>query len=281
MVKGVFSEWQPHYAERRIATFPVNADKKPAIRRWNQITLKGSTRLAERFHEANAFGFQLGPKSQITALDIDSQSEAILADALTCHGNTPFIVRTGGGYHAYYSHAGERRLIRPYNDKPVDILGGGFVVAPPSVSQKGPYQQARHSDTCDDLLDVMRTRNMDCEPLLRDDVIIATAKSAWRYEQEGTNLVGRGRSVVTPHAVIDVLIGESQDAFILLTLLQRHHWGRNFVLANAMADQLGWSRKRFAATRALLESLGFIKLVAPANFQFPASYRLGAWGGRI
>ena len=324
MVKGVFSEWQPHYAERRIATFPVNADKKPAIRRWNQITLKGSTRLAERFHEANAFGFQLGPKSQITALDIDSQSEAILADALTCHGNTPFIVRTGGGYHAYYSHAGERRLIRPYNDKPVDILGGGFVVAPPSVSQKGPYQiiagtlddlvnlppihvvlddlraearipegkrnntlfrfaleQARHSDTCDDLLDVMRTRNMDCEPPLRDDVIIATAKSAWRYEQEGTNLVGRGRSVVTPHAVIDVLIGESQDAFILLTLLQRHHWGRNFVLANAMADQLGWSRKRFAATRALLESLGFIKLVAPANFRFPASYRLGAWGGRI
>lgn len=149
MDKGVFSEWQPLYAERRIATFPVGADKKPAIKRWNQITLRGSARLAERFHEADAFGFQLGPKSQITALDVDSQDEAVLADALSYHGDTPFIVRTGGGYHAYYGYAGERRLIRPYNDKPVDILGGGFVVAAPSVSRKGAYQII--SGTLDDL----------------------------------------------------------------------------------------------------------------------------------
>jgi hypothetical protein len=324
MAKGVFSEWQPHYAERRIATFPVNADKKPAIRQWNQITLRGSARLAGRFQDADAFGFQLGQKSQITALDVDTQDETILADALTCHGDTPFIVRTGGGYHAYYSYAGERRLIRPYHDKPVDILGGGFVIAPPSESAKGTYQiisgtlddlaslppihvvldglradaripegkrndtifrfaleQARHSDTFDDLLDVLRTRNMDCEPQLCDDVLISTAKSAWRCEQEGRNLVGRGRSVVTPHAVIDDLIGKSQDAFVLLTLLHRHHWGRNFVLANAMAGQLGWTRKRFAAARALLEMLGFIQLAASASFRSPAVYRLGAWGGRF
>jgi Bifunctional DNA primase/polymerase, N-terminal/Primase C terminal 1 (PriCT-1) len=323
VVKGVFSEWQPLYAESRIATFPVNADKRPAIRRWNQITLRGSARLAERFHEADAFGFQLGPKSRITALDIDSQDEAILADALTYHGDTPFIVRTGGGYHAYYSYAGERRLIRPYNDKPVDILGGGFVVAPPSVSAKGTYQiicgnlddlanlppihvvldglrhdtripegkrnntlfrfaleQARHSDTYDSLLDVMRTRNMDCEPPLPDEVIITTAKSAWRYEQDGRNLVGRGRAVVTPHSVVDELIGESQDAFVLFSLLQRHHWGRNFVLANAMADQLGWTRKRFAAARVRLQRRGFIQLVMPASYRTPAVYRLGAWGGQ-
>jgi hypothetical protein len=90
---------------------------------------------------------------------------------------------------------------------------------------------------------------MDCEPQLTDDVLISTAKSAWRYEREGRNLVGRARSVVTPHSVIDELIGEHQDAFVLLTLFQRYHWGRSFVLANAMADQLGWSRKRFAAAR--------------------------------
>ena len=324
MVKGVFAEWQPHYAERRIATFPVNADKKPVIRRWNQVTLRGSSRLAERFHEADAFGFQLGPKSQITALDIDSQDEPILADALNKHGDTPFIVRTGGGYHAYYSYGGERRHIRPYHNKPIDILGGGFVIAPPSISEKGVYQiiagtlddlanlppihvvlddlraearipegkrnntlfrialeQARHSDTFDALLDIIRTRNMDCEPQLADDVLISTAKSAWRYEQEGRNLVGRGRSVVTPHSVIDELIGESQDAFVLLTLLQRHHWGRSFVLANAMADQLGWTRKRFAATRTLLETRGFIQLVAPASFRSPAVYRFAAWDGRF
>ena len=49
--------------------------------------------------------------------------------------------------------------------------------------------------------------------------------------------------MVTPHSVVDALIGENQDAFVLFSLLQRHHWGRNFVLANAMADQLGWTRK--------------------------------------
>ena len=64
-MKGIFSEWQPLYAERHIATFPVNADKRPAIRRWNQITLTGSARLAERFHETNAFGFQLGPNPKL------------------------------------------------------------------------------------------------------------------------------------------------------------------------------------------------------------------------
>jgi hypothetical protein len=122
---------------------------------------------------------------------------------------------------------------------------------------------------------------MDCETPLLDDVIIATTRSAWRYEQEGRNLVGRGRAVVTPHAVVDELIGESQDAFVLLTLLQRHHWGRNFVLANAMADQLGWTRKRFAAARTLLQTFGFIQLVVPASFRSPALYRLGAWGGQF
>jgi hypothetical protein len=115
-----------------------------------------------------------------------------------------------------------------------------------------------------------------------DDVIVSTANSAWRYEQEGRNLIGRGRAVVTPHALIDELIGESQDAFILLTLLQRHHWGRSFVLANAMADQLGWTRKkRFASARTLLHALGFIQIVAPASFRAPAFYRLGAWGGQF
>ena len=122
---------------------------------------------------------------------------------------------------------------------------------------------------------------MDCEPQLSEDVIGSTANSAWRYEQEGRNLIGRGRAVVTPHALIDELIGESQDAFILLTLLQRHHWGRSFVLANAMADRLGWTRKRFAAARTLLQALGFIQMVTPANFRSPAIYRLGAWGGQF
>jgi hypothetical protein len=103
----------------------------------------------ETFSGSRRLWLSARAKIQITALDIDSNDESILADALSEHGDTPFIVRTGGGYHAYYSYAGERRLIRPYREKPVDILGGGFVVAAPSISQKGRYQIV--AGTLDDL----------------------------------------------------------------------------------------------------------------------------------
>jgi hypothetical protein len=286
--------------------------------------LSGSGKLAQRFTRANALGFQPGPRSRVTVLDIDTHDDAILSEALREHGETPFIVRTGGGYHAYYRHAGERRHVRPYENKPVDILGGGYVVAPPSISIKGAYEiiegtlddlanlpplhvvldglrterhpirvgernntlyrfaleQAVHADDFDTLLDVMRTRNMDCETPLPDSSIVSTTNSAWRCEQEGRNLVGRGRAVVTPHSLIDELIGESQDAFILHTLLKRHHWGRDFAVANAMADQLGWTRKRFADARKILLERGYLRVVRAGGFRFPALFRLVAWGGQ-
>jgi Bifunctional DNA primase/polymerase, N-terminal/Primase C terminal 1 (PriCT-1) len=321
---GIFTKWQPHYAERRIATFPVGNDKKPQIRRWNQLGLTGSAKLAQRFTESNAFGFQPGPRSRVTVLDVDTHDENILSDALSEHGETPFIVRTGGGYHAYYRHNGERRHIRPFHEKPIDILGGGFIVAPPSIAEKGTYQliagtlddlanlppihlvldklraeariyagtrndtlfilaleQARYADEFDALLDAMRTRNMDCEPQMPDADVVKVAQSAWRYEQEGRNLIGRGRSLVTTHSLIDELIGESQDAFILFTLLRRHHWGRDFVAANAMADQLGWTRKRFAEARGVLVLLGLIEEVIPAGYRTPAVFKFGVRGGQI
>ena len=155
---GVFTKWQPHYAEKRIVTFPVGEDKKPQIRRWNRLGLSGSAKLAHCFREANAFGFQPGPQSRVTVLDIDSSDDAVLLDALSEHGETPFIVRTGGGYHAYYRHRGERRLIRPYPKKPIDVLGGGYVVAPPSISAKGQYEII--AGTLDDLANLHQS--MSC-----------------------------------------------------------------------------------------------------------------------
>jgi hypothetical protein len=324
MTEGIFTKWQPHYAEKRIATFPVGTDKRPLVRRWNRIGLSASGRLAERFTEANAFGFQPGPRSLVTVLDIDTHDDALLAEALREHGETPFIVRTGGGYHAYYRHAGERRHVRPYENKPLDVLGAGLVVAPPSISSKGQYEiiagtlddlsslppihlvldelrvnssriligkrndtlyrfaleQAAYSDDFDSLLDLMRTRNMDCETPLPDSSILSITKSAWRCEQEGRNLVGRGRAVVTPHSLIDELVEESQDAFILYTLLKRHHWGRDFAVANAMAEQLGWTRKRFAVARNILLRRGLLGLVRVGGFRFPPLFRLVAWGGQ-
>ena len=118
-------------AEKGIATLPVGDDKKPRTKGTPRTRLRGSRKLAENFSEANAFGF--GPGQQLrrcTVVGISTHfTEALLAGAQRLYGPSPIIVQTGGGYHAWYKHRGERRLIRPNPDKPIDILGGGFVVA--------------------------------------------------------------------------------------------------------------------------------------------------------
>ena len=141
-----FRDWQPRYAAHGIATFPVRVGhdgKVPAIRGWQRVGLPGSVKLGRKFADADAFGFCPGRASRLTILDVDSTDERTLADALDYHGPSPIIVRSGAGNHqAWYRWRGEGRLIRPDGDPkwPIDILGGGFVVAPPSRGTKSNYQ---------------------------------------------------------------------------------------------------------------------------------------------
>jgi bifunctional DNA primase/polymerase-like protein/primase-like protein len=143
---GLFPRSQPAWAEQKVATFPVTVTaevKKPGIRGYGKVGLRASRELAAKrqFARADALGFMAGPRSRVTVLDIDAADERLLADALDRHGKTPFIVRTASGkFHAYYKHAGERRRIRPWPDRPIDLLGvNGFVVAPPSLTARGAY----------------------------------------------------------------------------------------------------------------------------------------------
>jgi hypothetical protein len=102
--------------------------------------LPGSALLAQKFAEANALGFICGKRSRVTVLDIDTSKEQVVADALARHGETPLLVRTGSGkFHAFYRHNGESRRIRPWDALPIDIIGGGMVIAPPSQVTKGSY----------------------------------------------------------------------------------------------------------------------------------------------
>jgi hypothetical protein len=130
--------------ERGIATFPcreVEAAKKPAVRNYSRIGLPASAALTSRLGSAEMLAFMCGSRSRVTVLDVDSKDERILADALDYHGKTPVIVRTGNGkHHAWYRYNGERRRIRPWRGLPIDVLGGGFVVAPPSRVKQGQYQ---------------------------------------------------------------------------------------------------------------------------------------------
>jgi hypothetical protein len=157
----VFRAWQPRYAAYRIATFPVrvgDGGKVPAIKGWQRIGLPGSAKVAQTM-DADAFGFCPGSRSRLTILDVDTGNERVLADALARHGSTPIIVRSGSGNHqAWYRWDGEKRLIRPDPDKPIDILGSGFVVAPPSRGIKSNYEFIEGD--LDDLNRLPRLRNL-------------------------------------------------------------------------------------------------------------------------
>jgi hypothetical protein len=142
MSAGAFQTFQPQYAAHRIATFPVGVNKRPAVRGYPRIGLRASAELSSKFADAPALGFMSGRRSRVTVLDIDTSDERLLADALSRHGPTPIIVRTASGkWHAWYRHSNERRRIRPWGDLPIDLLGtGGFVIAPPSATQRGCYE---------------------------------------------------------------------------------------------------------------------------------------------
>jgi hypothetical protein len=149
-----FTTWQAQYATHGVPTFSVRftllrdgkIDKRPAIRNYMKIGLRASTELTRRFANAEGIGFALGRKTALAVVDIDTTNENVVADVLAYYGDTPLIARTpSGGYHIYYRHNGaQRRRIREprwlERGAPVDLLGNGFIVAPPSRNSKGSYR---------------------------------------------------------------------------------------------------------------------------------------------
>jgi len=156
-----FARWQPRYAEHGVALIPCSPEKRPLVEHPQLFGCRGSTEIAAKpkFANATAFGFYAGPRSRLTVLDVDTTDERVLRDAMDRHGPTPLITRTGSGkFHALYRHSGEKRSIRPWKaqDLPIDVLGAGLAIVPPSVTANGNYQIIEGS--LDDLrrLPVMR-----------------------------------------------------------------------------------------------------------------------------
>lgn len=139
---GVFATWQPAYADAGIATFPVDAaNKKPSVGNYLRAGRPASAAFARKFQTTDALGFACGSRSGLTVLDVDAPDENLLADCLNRYGPTPMVARTASGkFHAWYRNNGERRKIKvPGFSGPVDILGGGMAIAPPSKSAGGAY----------------------------------------------------------------------------------------------------------------------------------------------
>jgi hypothetical protein len=121
-------------------------------------------------------------------------------------------------------------------------------------------REARRANTFDDLLAFARAYNGDYMlPNLHDTEVVAAATSAWQIESRGENWFGGGGMVTCPHAMIDELAVNHQDALLLLMIARRYHWGRErFYLANGMAESIGWTLRRFTAARRHLEETGYI-----------------------
>jgi Bifunctional DNA primase/polymerase, N-terminal len=163
---GIFAAWQPAYAARNIPTFPVliSAEtKRPAVRGYLKLGLDYSRQLATRFPANDAFGFAPGRRSKITVLDIDSSDERVRDHAFARHGEPAILVRTlSGHWHGWFKYAGEGRRIRPWPQHPVDVLGGGYVVAPPSRGAAGSYEFIVGG--LDDLDRLTTLRSLDLPP---------------------------------------------------------------------------------------------------------------------
>jgi Bifunctional DNA primase/polymerase, N-terminal/Primase C terminal 1 (PriCT-1) len=313
---GLFPQWQPEYAAHKIATFPVRIsadDKRPAVKHYKKIGLPASAQLATKFENDNAFGFMLDDRTNITVLDIDDKSERILAAALDRHGATPIVIRSVSGHHqAWYRRNGERhRFIKPWPGRPIDLLGAGFVVAPPSTTERGGYRfiqgslddldrlpvlrnldmpkagakqgarnnqlwrhcmrHAHHVDSFDALLDVARTFNDNCEPPMEDTEVMSVAQSAWRITERGDNRFGT-HGAWFPLDEVNQLIGA--DPQYLLTFLRAHNGpDATFMCANGLADKFGWHRIRLANARRRLIELGYLVVQRNAGQHNPALFR--------
>lgn len=153
----IFTEWQAAYAERGLPTFPINPianngkSKVPGVRNFTSFGLRASQQIAEQFtlklRDTNGIACVAGAprgKLRLAIIDVDArgaEADRLTADAMLTYGRSRFIVRTGGdGRHLYYRHNGEGRRIRPNPSCPIDVLGGGVVVLPPSLGAKQPYE---------------------------------------------------------------------------------------------------------------------------------------------
>jgi hypothetical protein len=143
---AAFADAAPAWAAAGIVPLPVSPTGKGwMVKHPETFRRPAAMALAAkpRFAAAN-LGFLCGATNGITVIDIDSPADSELQQALTKYGDTGAIVRTpSGGRHLYFKHDGEGRQIRPDESHPIDELGGGLCIAPPSSKPTGGYTWLR------------------------------------------------------------------------------------------------------------------------------------------
>lgn len=127
---------------------PCHKDKRPALTSWKYLQTQRPTDddILKWFsnNEIN-IGIVTGKLSDLTVIDIDNKGDngqQRADDMLSKFPETRTIQSPSGGYHLYYKYDSHFTIsANAYSQYPnVDIRGeGGFVCAPPSVTDKGRY----------------------------------------------------------------------------------------------------------------------------------------------
>jgi hypothetical protein len=193
-MSGRYAQFQPVYAGLGITTIPCSTDEKiPLVTNYLRMGLPASRQLATKFTEANALGIVCGRHNRITVLDIDSTDKGWLKEAMARHGQARVIVQTASGkYHAYYRFNGEPRDTTTWKAQgiPIDLLGGGFVMAVPSLLKSGEYYFLE--GRIDDLASLTPLANVDLKkpkpraaPRVPGEKVKQGSRNNWLFTQCG------------------------------------------------------------------------------------------------
>lgn len=133
---GVYACHAPAYADAGLPVFPVDTrNKRPSVRGWQNADPRRARiwRGIPNLAASQGVGLVMGRPSGVTEIDVDAVGGGWITVATERFGDTSIIIRTASGKaKLWYRHNGEGRHIRPFTGLPIDVLGGGFTIAPPS-----------------------------------------------------------------------------------------------------------------------------------------------------
>jgi hypothetical protein len=140
---GAFVQAIEQFGRFGIAIIPTALDDptKPLVRNPGRFR---PTTIRNKFANANA-AMWCGPDNNLTIIDVDATGDYYVDMMRDVCGDTPVSFRTpSNGTHLLYRHNGERRVVRVFEqddiriDVPVDLLGDGMAILPPSKRPKLP-----------------------------------------------------------------------------------------------------------------------------------------------
>src|SRR5262249_46717566 len=112
-----------------------------------------------------------------------------------------------------------------------------------------------------DLLQIAREHNVQCAEPMQESEVSTIVDNVWRMTEQGRNHISQ-HGVWVNIAEVETMVGQDQDALVLLTYLRAHNgpWG-DFWVSNALTETFGWTLKRMAAARHRLIELGHLQPV--------------------